>query len=223
MRVRIESSWKERLVDQFTAPYFGELKKFVHAEYTGGPVYPKPANIFAAFDRCAFDDVKVVLLGQDPYHGPGQANGLCFSVAPGVAHPPSLQNIFKELASDLGCAVPEHGDLTPWAKQGVLLLNSTLTVRKGQPGSHQGQGWEQFTDAAVAALSEQRKNLVFFLWGRYAQQKGEQIDRSKHLVLECPHPSPFSAHSGFFGSRHFSQANTYLVQQGEQPIDWCLS
>ncbi|PIW36584.1 MAG: uracil-DNA glycosylase [Candidatus Kerfeldbacteria bacterium CG15_BIG_FIL_POST_REV_8_21_14_020_45_12] len=223
MEVRIENSWKEKLADEFLSPYFDTLRKFVHKEYTSGEiVYPRPQQIFSAFDHCPFDKVKVVILGQDPYHGPGQANGLCFSVAPTVTPPPSLKNIFQELSSDCGCGLPVSGDLTPWADQGVLLLNSTLTVRGGQAGSHQGKGWEEFTDAVVRALSEQREHLVFILWGRYAQQKGAQIDRSKHCIVESPHPSPFSAYSGFFGSRPFSRANKYLLEHKLSQINWCL-
>lgn len=220
--IALEGSWKQRLTDQFAQPYFRALREFVRSEYTQGPVYPHPKRIFAAFDHCPFESVKVVILGQDPYHGPRQANGLCFSVAPEVPSPPSLQNIFQELQADLGCAKPTTGDLTPWADQGVLLLNATLTVRRGQAGSHQGKGWEQFTDAAIRAVSDEREHVVFILWGRYAQQKGEQIDRTKHHVIASPHPSPFSAYSGFFGSKPFSQANQYLQEQGIAPVQWCL-
>lgn len=221
MDVRIDPSWKKRLAAEFEKPYFKELTSFVKDAYAREPVYPAPQHIFRAFDLCPFDKVKVVILGQDPYHGKGQANGLCFAVNEGVTLPPSLQNIFKEIASDLGQPlVHRDGDLSRWATQGVLLLNATLTVQAHNAGSHQGRGWEQCTDAAVRALSEEREHLVFMLWGNYAKQKGAHIDRTKHLVLEAPHPSPFSAASGFFGSRHFSTANGYLAKNGEAPIDW---
>jgi len=193
----------------------------VREEYKGEAVYPPPKYIFRAFDLCPFEKVKVVILGQDPYHGKGQANGLCFAVSDGVALPPSLQNIFKEIESDLGAPLGHRsGDLSRWAEQGVLLLNATLTVRARMAGSHQGRGWEHFTDAAIKALSNERAHLVFILWGNYAKAKGAQIDRSKHLVLESAHPSPFSAASGFFGCKHFSKANEYLEAHGETPIDW---
>lgn len=221
MNVKIEPSWGEKLKGEFEKEYFAELTAFVKKEYKEGTVYPAPKNIFRAFDLCPFDKVKVVILGQDPYHGAGQANGLCFAVSDGVAVPPSLQNIFKEIASDLGKPlVHTSGDLTRWAEQGVLLLNATLTVRAHNAGSHQGKGWEEFTDAVIRALSEQRAGLVFMLWGNYAKQKGAHIDRSKHLVLEAPHPSPFSASSGFFGCKHFSKANEYLISHNETPINW---
>ena len=232
MEVKIDPLWKKALGGEFEKPYFAELTEFVKGEYAGEVVYPPPKFIFRAFDLCPFDKVKVVILGQDPYHGPGQANGLCFAVSEGVTLPPSLQNIFKELRSDLsgGHAVstadvdtacpPKTGDLARWATQGVLLLNATLTVKARLAGSHQGRGWEQFTDAAIAALSAEREHLVFILWGNYARAKGAHIDRTKHLVIESPHPSPFSAHSGFFGSRPFSRANAYLLAHGEAPIDW---
>lgn len=220
-QVRIEPSWKKALSDEFDQPYFKELAEFVRKEYLGATVYPPPADLFRAFDRCPFGRVKVVILGQDPYHGPRQANGLCFAVHHGVTTPPSLQNIFKEIESDLGIA-PEKGDgdLSRWADQGVLLLNATLTVRAGSPGSHQNRGWERFTDAAIQKLSDSREHLVFMLWGNYAKNKGRLIDRSKHLVLEAAHPSPFSAHSGFFGCKHFSAANEYLKKNGFSEIDW---
>jgi uracil-DNA glycosylase len=218
--VRIEPSWKERLVVEFEKPYFKELAAFVKKEYEATTVYPPPKEIFKAFDLCPFDRVKVVILGQDPYHGPNQANGLSFAVHQGIRTPPSLQNIFKEIEGDLGHPVSRDGDLSRWAKQGVLLLNATLTVRAGAAGSHQSVGWEQFTDAAISALSQGREHLVFMLWGNYAKQKGMVIDRTKHLVLEAAHPSPFAADKGFFGCKHFSQANTYLVEQGLQPIEW---
>lgn len=220
MNVKIHPSWKAVLGDEFEKPYFQELTKFVKSEYAGKVVYPPPASILKAFEACPFDQVKVVILGQDPYHGPGQANGLCFSVSDGVVRPPSLQNIFKEIASDTGAAPHTTGDLTRWATQGVLLLNATLTVEGGKAGSHQRKGWEQFTDRVVRELSEKREGLVFMLWGRYAQEKGATIDDTKHLVLKAPHPSPLSAYSGFFGCRHFSQANRYLETKGLKPIDW---
>lgn len=221
MEVKIESSWKEKLKDEFEKPYFKELTEFVKKEYKDETVYPTPKYIFRAFDLCPFDKVKVVILGQDPYHGPRQANGLCFAVDEGTALPPSLQNIFKEIESDFGKPLKNHsGDLSRWAVQGVLLLNATLTVKARLAGSHQGKGWEPFTDAAIKALSEEREHLVFILWGNYAKQKGAHIDRNKHLVLESPHPSPFSANNGFFGSKPFSKANGYLIEHGKTPIDW---
>ncbi|MFA6415078.1 MAG: uracil-DNA glycosylase [Candidatus Paceibacterota bacterium] len=221
MTVKIEPSWARHLSGEFEQAYFKELTDFVKKEYQEGKVYPAPKNIFRAFDLCPFEDVKVVILGQDPYHGPGQANGLCFAVGAETRVPPSLQNIFKEIESDLGKPlVHTDGDLTRWAEQGVLLLNSTLTVRAHTAGSHQEKGWEQFTDAVIKALSEEREHLVFMLWGNYAKAKGAHIDRSKHLVLEAPHPSPFSAYSGFFGCKHFSKANDYLISHNSTPIDW---
>lgn len=219
--VALEPSWKEALADEFSKPYFKELAAFVRAQYLETKVYPPPKDIFRAFELCPFNEVKVVILGQDPYHGIDQANGLSFAVHEGVHNPPSLQNIFKELASDLGAPlVHTDGDLSRWAKQGVLLLNATLTVRAGQAGSHQGHGWEEFTDAAIKALSEKREHLVFILWGNYARQKGAHIDRTKHLVIESTHPSPFSAANGFFGSKPFSKTNAYLEAQEKEPIDW---
>ena len=220
MDVRIESSWKQRLAPEFEKDYFVRLTEFVRAEYTRTTIYPPAKLIFNAFDHCPFDEVKVVIIGQDPYHGPGQAHGLCFSVMEGVPNPPSLQNIFKEIQSDLGKPLPLNGDLTRLARQGVLLLNATLTVQAHQAGSHQRKGWEEFTDAAIRLLAEEREHLVFILWGAYAQKKGAFIDRNKHLVLSSPHPSPLSAHHGFFGNRHFSRANEYLVAHGATPIDW---
>jgi len=222
MKVKIESSWAEHLQDEFEQKYFADLTKFVKEEYKNGAVYPAPKNIFRAFDLCPFDKVKVVILGQDPYHGEGQANGLAFAVDEGVTLPPSLQNIFKEIESDCRHVVSakRSGDLSRWAEQGVLLLNATLTVRAHTAGSHQDRGWERFTDAVIHTLSEKRENLVFILWGNYAKAKGAHIDRSKHLVLEAPHPSPLSAHSGFFGCKHFSKTNEYLTAHGETPIDW---
>lgn len=220
MEIRIEPTWRQALSAEWDAPYFRTLAEFVRGAYAGGAVYPPARSIFAAFDACPFDKVKVVILGQDPYHEPGQANGLCFSVAPGVALPPSLVNIFKEISADLGIDAPRDGDLSRWARQGVLLLNSTLTVAAHRAGSHQGRGWETLTDAAVRALSEQRSGIVFILWGSYAIRKGAAIDRSRHLVLTSPHPSPLSAYRGFFGNHHFSRANDYLKAQGQTPIDW---
>lgn len=220
MNVRIDPSWHKALAEQWEAPYFADLTQFVRNAYQHGTVYPPAGRIFAAFDACPFDKVKVVILGQDPYHEPGQANGLCFSVTDEVRMPPSLVNIYKELSDDLGIPAPTTGDLSRWAAQGVLLLNSTLTVDAHRAGSHQGRGWEQFTDAAVAALSAGRDNLVFMLWGSYAIRKGESIDRSRHLVLTAPHPSPLSAYRGFFGCKHFSRANAYLAAHGRTPVDW---
>jgi uracil-DNA glycosylase len=220
MRVKIHDSWQKRLSDEFTKPYFLDLAEFVKHEYRHHTVYPHPKNIFRSFDSCPFDLVKVVILGQDPYHGESQANGLCFSVNDQIAFPPSLINIFKELQADVGKPIPQSGDLTHWTDQGVLLLNATLTVRGGQAGSHQKKGWEEFTDTAIKLVSSQKKGVVFLLWGKYAQEKGQVIDRTKHLVLEAPHPSPLSAHAGFFGCRHFSKTNLYLQLEGKDPIEW---
>jgi len=221
MDVKIEASWKKALQEEFGKEYFKELTDFVKEEYAKKKVYPAPKNIFRAFDLTPFNEVKVVILGQDPYHGARQAVGLSFAVESDVALPPSLRNIYKEIEDDLGVSMKDaDGDLTRWAKQGVLLLNATLTVRAGSAGSHQGRGWEAFTDAAIQALSDRRDHLVFILWGNYARQKGAHIDRSTHLVIESPHPSPFSAANGFFGSKPFSKANAYLEEHGEQPIDW---
>jgi len=220
MDVKIEQSWKERLASEFEKPYFQQLTDFVRAEYGHGTVYPPASLIFNAFNRCPFDMVKVVLLGQDPYHEPGQAHGLCFSVREGIPFPPSLVNIFKEVQSDLGAAYPKNGDLTRWADQGVLLLNATLTVRAHFAGSHQNKGWEQFTDEVINCLASQREHIVYILWGAYAQRKGAMIDKNKNLVLQSPHPSPLSAHRGFFGNKHFSQTNAYLHQTGQTPIVW---
>ncbi len=239
MNVKIHPSWKAVLGDEFEKPYFKELVKFVKLEYQSKEIFPPAASILKAFEACPFDQVKVVILGQDPYHGPGQANGLCFSVSDGVRRPPSLQNIFKEIESDMGYtakgdrirhfAPPRDksadpplvsGNLERWATQGVLLLNATLTVEAGRAGSHQRKGWEQFTDRVVKELSEKREGLVFMLWGRYAQEKGVTINEQKHLVLRAPHPSPLSAYSGFLGCRHFSQTNRYLETRGLKPIDW---
>ena len=220
MDVRIEKSWKQRLAPEFEKEYFVKLTEFVRAEYASKTIYPPARLIFNAFDHCPFDDVKVVIIGQDPFHGPGQAHGLCFSVAEGVPNPPSLQNIFKEILSDLGKPLPPNGDLTRWARQGVLLLNATLTVQAHQAGSHQRKGWETFTDAAIRHLAEEREHLVFILWGAYAQKKGAFIDCNKHLVLTSAHPSPLSAYNGFFGNKHFSRANEYLKAHGMAEIEW---
>ena len=220
MDVKIASDWKEILSEEFEKPYFRELTDFVRQEYASRRIFPRGSNIFRAFDKCPFDKLKVVIIGQDPYHGEGQANGLCFSVADGVPFPPSLQNIFQEVADDTGSPIPTSGNLDRWAEQGVLLLNATLTVRAHQAGSHQNRGWETFTDAAIRVLAEQREHLVFILWGSYAQRKGAFIDRSKHLVLTSAHPSPLSAYNGFFGNKHFSRANAYLKEHGEQEIAW---
>lgn len=220
---KIGQGWSTVLKEEFEAPYFSELKDFLLKEKKEHTVYPPGDRIFAAFDHTPFSEVRVVILGQDPYHGPGQANGLSFSVHDGVAHPPSLVNILKEVGADLGISYPDSGDLSKWADQGVLLLNATLTVRKGEAGSHRGQGWERFTDAVVRRLSEEKSGLVFLLWGRQAQKKGEQVDPFEHHVLEAPHPSPFSAHKGFFGCRHFSKTNEILREQGQAPIDWDLN
>lgn len=220
MNVNIEPSWAACLQGEFEQAYFAELAAFVKKEYKSGTIYPAPKNIFRAFDLCPFEKVKVIILGQDPYHGARQANGLAFAVDEREAIPPSLKNIFKEIENDIGTLVHTDGDLSRWAKQGVLLLNATLTVRAGAAGSHQQQGWEQFTDAVIRILSEKREHLVFMLWGNYAKAKGAHIDRTKHLVLEAPHPSPFSAASGFFGCKHFSKANAYLAAHGLEPIDW---
>ena len=217
----MEASWKKALEKEFGKEYFKELTTFVKEEYKSGTVYPPLNAVFRAFDLTPFNKVEVVILGQDPYHGEGQANGLSFAVSEDVRLPPSLQNIFKELSADIGKPLEnKSGDLSRWAEQGVLLLNATLTVRGSMPGSHQGKGWELFTDAAVKALSEKKEHLVFILWGNYAKQKGTHIDRSKHCVIESPHPSPFSAYSGFFGSKPFSKANEYLRSVGKKPINW---
>jgi uracil-DNA glycosylase len=220
MDVKIAPSWKEQLGNEFEKEYFSNLIHFIKEEYQTQTVYPPGKEIFRAFDKCAFEDVKVVIIGQDPYHGVGQANGLCFSVRDGVRPPPSLVNIFKEINKDLGKPIPKSGDLERWAEQGVLLLNATLTVRGSSPGSHQNKGWETFTDAVIKMVSSLKTNVVFLLWGAYAQKKGEVIDRSKHLVLMSAHPSPFSADRGFFGCKHFSKANEYLKSKGLKEIDW---
>ena len=221
MEVQIESSWKKKLSEEFGKKYFKELTSFVKEEYKSGPVYPHPKNVFRAFELTPFDKVKVVILGQDPYHGPRQAIGLSFAVEEGVTIPPSLRNIYKELASDLGKPlVHTDGDLSRWARQGVLLLNATLTVRARAANSHQGKGWEQFTDAVIKTVSEEREHLVFILWGNYARSKKALIDRSKHLIIESTHPSPFSASNGFFGSKPFSKTNAYLEKHGMEGVDW---
>ncbi len=221
MKVKIEPSWEKELVEEFKKPYFAVLTDFVKNEYKSESVYPAPENIFRAFDLCPFEKVKVVILGQDPYHGQGQANGLCFAVNSERLLPPSLKNIFKEIESDTSKSVEsKNGDLSRWATQGVLLLNSTLTVRAHMAGSHQKRGWEDFTDTVIHTLSEKRERIVFILWGNYAKQKGARIDRVKHLVLEAAHPSPFSAYNGFFGCKHFSKANDYLTTYNNSPIDW---
>ncbi|MGV8139136.1 MAG: uracil-DNA glycosylase [Mangrovibacterium sp.] len=220
MDVKIESSWKPILSDEFEKDYFKKLTEFIREEYREKKIYPPARLIFNAFDQCRFDLLKVVILGQDPYHGPGQAHGLCFSVNDGVEFPPSLNNIFKELKQDVGKPIPESGNLTPWATQGVLLLNATLTVRAHQAGSHQGKGWETFTDSVIHKINEQKEHVVFILWGNYAIRKGEFIDRGRHLVLTSVHPSPLSASRGFFGNKHFSRANDFLQQHGLEPVKW---
>ncbi len=222
-RIALEASWKARLAGEIEKPYMQNLRSFLKREKAAGKkIFPKGDEFFAALNATPFDQVKVVLLGQDPYHGPGQAHGLCFSVRPNVAIPPSLRNIYLELKNDLGVATPRHGCLLDWTKQGVLLLNATLSVEAGRAASHQGQGWEAFTDAVVDKLNRERKNLVFVLWGSSAQKKGAAIDGEKHLILKAPHPSPLSAHRGFLGCGHFSKINNYLIQTGQTPIDWQL-
>lgn len=218
--VKIAPSWKEKLNSEFNKAYFLQLTEFVRNEYRSQAIFPPAGEIFRAFDCCDFDQTKVVIIGQDPYHGEGQANGLCFSVRPEVKMPPSLVNIFKEIQSDLGKPFPPNGDLERWARQGVLLLNATLTVRSSSPGSHQNKGWETFTDAVIKQISDSKSNIVFMLWGAYAQKKGEIINRTKHHVLASPHPSPFSADRGFFGNKHFSRTNEYLRNHGLKEIDW---
>ena len=220
MEVKIEESWKEILSDEFKNPYFLQLTAFVKSEYSNHKIYPPAKEIFNAFEKCPFSETKIVIIGQDPYHGEGQANGLCFSVSEGVRSPPSLVNIFKELKADMGMDIPSSGNLERWANQGVLLLNATLTVRAASPGSHQNKGWEGFTDAVIRVVNDSKDNIVFILWGAYAQRKGEIIDRKKHLVIESAHPSPFAAHRGFFGSLPFSKANGYLETVGKTKIDW---
>jgi len=220
MDVKIEKSWKKILSDEFDKPYFRSLTEFVRHEYLNQKVYPPAKLIFNAFDSCTLENLKVVIIGQDPYHAFGQAHGLCFSVADGVKSPPSLINIFKELEDDLGKAIPDSGNLNHWAKQGVLLLNATLTVKAASAGSHQQKGWEDFTDAVIHIINQSREHLVFILWGAYAQRKGEIIDRDRHLVIESAHPSPFAAHKGFFGSKPFSKTNEYLLANGLAEIAW---
>lgn len=220
MEVTIEESWKRVLNSEFEKEYFKTLRDFIHSEYRNKIIYPPAKQIFNAFDSCPFESVKVVILGQDPYHEPSQAHGLSFSVLPPCPPPPSLVNIYKEIRSDVGDLVSANGDLTDWSRQGVLLLNATLTVEAHKAGSHQNKGWETFTDSAIKALAENREHLVFMLWGSYAQRKGAFIDRSRHLVLQAPHPSPLSAYRGFFGCKHFSAANAYLTSQGLSPIVW---
>jgi len=221
MEVTIEESWRQQLADEFEKPYFKKLTSFVKNEYDKNTCFPLGTQIFSAFNHTPFHDVKVVVLGQDPYHGEGQANGLCFSVADGVAKPPSLKNIFEEIKTDIGIPVPSNGNLERWANQGVLLLNATLTVRAHQAGSHQKKGWEQFTDAVITTLSENREGLVFLLWGGYAKKKGAKINTGKHLVLTSGHPSPLSANRGYwFGNKHFSKTNSYLEKNGKEKIEW---
>ncbi len=219
--IKLEPQWLAHLHAEFEKEYMQRLSAYLRAQKANGKViYPSGDNIFSALNATPLDQVKVVILGQDPYHGPNQAHGLCFSVPHGVGIPPSLKNIYKELQSDLGCSIPQHGNLQAWANQGVLLLNSVLTVERGQAGSHQNRGWERFTDHVVAEINSKSSNVVFLLWGAYAQKKGQVIDRQRHLVLHAPHPSPLSAHRGFFGCKHFSRANDYLVAHGRTPIDW---
>jgi uracil-DNA glycosylase len=220
MNVRIESSWKSKLSDEFEKDYFFSLSQFLKEEYRSKTIFPPGALIFNAFNLCPFNEVKAVIIGQDPYHGPGQAHGLCFSVKEGITFPPSLVNIFKEIQSDTGIPVPVSGNLERWAKQGILLLNATLTVRAHSPGSHQKKGWETFTDSIINILNRDKENIVFMLWGAYAQKKGENIDRLKHLILESVHPSPLSASRGFFGNNHFSKCNSYLEDHGIKPVNW---
>jgi len=224
MDVRIEAGWKEVLKQEFTQPYFQQIVLHLKTERSQGKtIYPPGSQIFNAFDTTPFEKVKVVILGQDPYHGPGQAHGLCFSVQYGVAPPPSLVNIYKELQQDIGISIPAHGNLTNWAKQGVFLLNASLTVRAGEPMSHAKIGWASFTDTVIKKISAEKKNVVFLLWGKFAQEKRVLIDESKHLVLKAAHPSPLSAHAGFFGCRHFSKTNEYLAKAGIEPVDWSLA
>ncbi len=220
MEVKIDTTWKSKLYEEFEKEYFIKLTEFIKHEHNSAIIYPPGSLIFNAFNLCPFPDVKAVIIGQDPYHGPGQAHGLCFSVRDGIDFPPSLVNIFKEIYSDLGIRRPTSGNLERWASQGVLLLNATLTVRAHQAGSHQKKGWEQFTDSVISLINREKRNIVFFLWGAYAQKKGESIDREKHLVLESVHPSPLSASRGFFGNKHFSRCNEYLKQNGIDPINW---
>lgn len=220
MDVKIETSWKSKLKDEFEKQYFIRLADFIRNEYKNNTVYPPGSLIFNAFNLCPFESVKAVIIGQDPYHGPGQAHGLCFSVRDGIGFPPSLRNIFKEIELDMGLKIPQSGNLERWSSQGVLLLNATLTVMAHQAGSHQKKGWEEFTDSVISILNRDKQNIVFFLWGAYAQKKGESIDRSRHMVLESVHPSPLSASRGFFGNNHFSKCNDYLKSNGIEPINW---
>jgi uracil-DNA glycosylase len=220
MDVHIAETWKAKLAAEFEKEYFVNLVNFVKSEYTTHKIFPKGTQIFNAFDHCDFNELKVVIIGQDPYHGEGQANGLCFSVNDGVRKPPSLLNIFKEIKTDLGKDIPDSGNLERWAAQGVLLLNATLTVRAQSPGSHQKKGWESLTDAVIRTISEEKEGVIFLLWGAYAQRKGEIIDAAKHLILSSAHPSPFAADRGFFGNKHFSKTNSYLEEKGLKPIDW---
>lgn len=220
MNVKIAEDWKALLADEFEKPYFAELVEFVREEYGSRQIFPRGSNIFRAFDKCPVDKLKVVLIGQDPYHGEGQANGLCFSVNDGVQFPPSLRNIFQEVESDTGAPIPASGNLDRWAEQGVLLLNAVLTVRAHEAASHAGRGWEQFTDAVVRAIAARREGVVYMLWGSYAQRKGAIADPARNCILKAVHPSPLSAYRGFFGCRHFSQANAYLVARGQEPIVW---
>lgn len=220
MEVKIAQDWKEILAPEFEKPYFEELTHFVRDEYATHRIYPRGSNIFRAFDKCPFEKLKVVIIGQDPYHGVGQANGLCFSVDDGVQFPPSLQNIFKEVSEDVGAQIPSSGNLDRWAEQGVLLLNAVLTVRAHQAASHAGRGWEQFTDAVVRAIAQKKEGVVYMLWGNYAQKKGQIADPQRNLILKSVHPSPLSVYRGFFGCKHFSQANAYLQSVGKTPIEW---
>ncbi|MGG1449706.1 uracil-DNA glycosylase [Bacillus licheniformis] len=222
MKQILNDSWWQQLKDEFDKPYYQELREMLKREYAEHTVYPEPNDIYNALHYTSYENVKVVILGQDPYHGPGQAHGLSFSVQPGVNPPPSLKNIFIELQNDIGADIPNHGSLVSWAKQGVLLLNTVLTVRRGQANSHKGKGWEQLTDSIIDVLNKRDKPVVFILWGRHAQMKKERFDTSKHFIIQSPHPSPFSARNGFFGSRPFSRANQYLEQIGDEPIDWSL-
>ncbi|MGG3571659.1 uracil-DNA glycosylase [Bacillus gobiensis] len=222
MKQLLNDSWWNQLKEEFAAPYYLELRELLKKEYNNQTIYPNKNHIFNALHYTTYEDVKVVILGQDPYHGPNQAHGLSFSVQKGVRQPPSLKNIFLELKEDIGCSLPNHGSLESWAKQGVLLLNTVLTVRKGQANSHKGIGWETLTDRVIDVLNMREKPVVFILWGRHAQMKKERIDTSRHFIIESPHPSPFSAHKGFFGSKPFSQANHYLEKINEKPVDWCI-
>ncbi len=220
MDVKISGEWKEILKDEFDKPYFAALVDFVHREYAAHKVFPAGRNIFRAFDKCPLDNLKAVIIGQDPYHGDGQANGLCFSVNDGIPFPPSLRNIFQEIQTELGTPVPRSGNLDRWAEQGVLLLNAVLTVRAHEAASHAGYGWEQFTDAVVAAINRHKTGIVYMLWGSYAQKKGAMVDPSRNCILKSPHPSPLSAHSGFFGNNHFTAANQYLTSHDITPVVW---